>query len=247
MTDYVQHYFSTVIDLLAVLGRESGAQIAQAAELVAEAIQNDHDFLLFGSGHSTLIAQDAAGRAGGLVPALALRDISDGEAERIEGIAEIILGYYKLIPGSVIIIISNSGINAVPVEMAELCKGAGLTVIAVTSVAHSKSVPARHSSGKKLYALADLVIDTHGVIGDAAIELPGSALKSGAVSTILGSAIVQAITVQAVVLLMEAGIEPPVWISANLPDTGDHNRDLVVRYRPRQARYDRPIPIKRQS
>src|SRR5439155_25854461 len=135
----------------------------------------------------------------------------------LEGLAQYIIGRYELRPNSVIAIISNSGINAVPIEMTMLAKAAGLTVIAVTSLTHSKAVASRHSSGKKLYELADIVIDTHSVPGDAAIQLPGSALKSGATSTAVGSAVLQAITVQAVGLLIERGHQPPVWLSANLP------------------------------
>jgi uncharacterized phosphosugar-binding protein len=161
------------------------------------------DFLVYGSGHSALIARDAAGRAGGLVPALHILDIADGDAERLEGVAKIILGRYELRPGSVIFIVSNSGINAVPIEMAMLCKEAGLTVVAVTSLSHSRQFNSRHSSGRKLYELADIVIDTHATPGDASIELPGTSARSGATSTIAGSAVMQAVTVQAAGLLGE--------------------------------------------
>jgi glucokinase len=85
--------------------------------------------------------------------------------------------------------------------------------------------------------LADIVIDTHSALGDASIELPGSPYKTGATSTIAGSAIVQAITAQCAGLLAERGIEPPLWISGNVVSDGAHNKQLLERYRPFLARY----------
>lgn len=237
MTNYVEQYFAIAVERLQTLARDSAGDIHRAAQAVADAIANDRDFLLFGSGHSALIARDAAGRAGGLVPALQIEDVADGDAERLEGMGKVILGRYQLRAGSVMVIISNSGINAVPIEMTIMAKAAGLTVVAITSVAHSQSVQSRHSSGKKLYEVADIVLDTHGVPGDAAVELPGTPAKSGALSTLLGSAIIQALTVQAAALLAERGIEPPVFISANVSGGDEHNRALLERYWPRLVKH----------
>lgn len=237
MTDFVEIYLNNVIDLLSTLQRESRAAIQQAAAAVAATVAEGGLFLLYGSGHSALIAKDAAYRAGGLAPALAIEDIADGDAERVEGLARYILARYDLRPNGVIAIISNSGINPVPIEMALIARASGLKVIAITSLTHSRAVPSRHSSGRKLYEVADIVIDTHGVPGDATTELPGSAYRSGATSTIAGSAIVQAIAVGAAALLAERGSEPPVWVSANLPDGDAHNRALLERYRPQLVRH----------
>jgi uncharacterized phosphosugar-binding protein len=241
--DVVQNYFSIAVDLLNTAARESAADIRRAGEAVADALQADKDFLLFGSGHSALIARDAAGRAGGLMAALAIEDLADGDAERIEGVAKVILGRYVLREGSVIVIISNSGINPVTVEMATLAKNAGLKVIAITSISHSQRVPSRHSSGKKLYELADIAIDTHAIPGDAAIELPGTNIRVGATSTLLGSAIIQAVTVHAANTLVERGFTPPVFISANVVEGDAHNRALLERYKGRLVRYQLSLVV----
>jgi len=233
MDNYIDRYFSFAADLLTKVARESGPAIQQAAIAIADAIENDKDFLLFGSGHSGLVAQEAAGRAGGLAPAHVVRDLADGDAERLEGMAALMLARYDLRPGSAFVVISHSGINAVPVEMAMCGKQAGLTVIAVTALAHSKAVPARHSSGKKLYELADIVIDTHGVPGDAALEMPDNAGKSGSTSTLVGVAIIEALTLQAAAILIERGIQPPLIISSNVPGGDAHNIELMARYRSR--------------
>jgi uncharacterized phosphosugar-binding protein len=237
MENLSDQYFGFVTGLLHRIATESGDSIRQGAEAITGAIAQGGLFYLFGSGHSALIARDAAYRAGGLAAALSMDDVADGDAERIEGLARFIAARYDLRQGSVIAIISNSGINPVPIEMAMLARDAGLTVIAITSLAHTKAVAPRHSSGKKLYELADIVIDTHSTPGDAAISLPGSTLKSGATSTIAGSAILQAMTVQAAAALVAQGHEAPVWISANLPDSSAHNEKLLERYRPQLVRY----------
>lgn len=241
--NYVDPFFNFIADLMHTVAAQSGDAIRQAAEMVADAIQNDHDFFLFGSGHSGLVAHEGTGRAGGLAPAIAIQDVADGDAERLEGMAALILGRYDLRTGSVIIVISQSGINAVPVEVALLCKAAGLHVIALTSLAHSQLVAARHSSGKKLYEIADLVIDTHNIPGDVALQLPNSSLKSGAPSTIIGAMIIEAITVQAAALLAERGLTPPVFISSNVPGGDAHNQQLVAHYRPRMVRYQVPVLV----
>jgi uncharacterized phosphosugar-binding protein len=238
MTDLVQAYLSVAINVLKDVTRDSAADIHRAAELVADAIQHERDILVYGSGHSALIARDMAGRAGGLVPPLHVHDIADGDAERLEGVAAIILSHYDLQPGSVIFIVSNSGINAVPIEMAMLCKEQGLTVVAVTSVEHSRRYDSRHRSGQKLYQVADLVVDTRAVPGDAAIELPGTSARSGATSTIAGSAIMQAITVQAAGLLAERGFDPPIYVSANVKGGDEHNREMLDRYWNRLVRHE---------
>ncbi len=237
MTDYVRHYLDGLSDLINALATESAVSIQNASQAVASAVERGGTFILFGSGHSGLIAKDAAYRAGGLAPVLAIDDIADGDIERVEGVAKYIISRYELHPASVMAIISNSGINPVPIEMAMVAKAGGLTVIAITSVTHSQSFASRHSSGKKLYELADIVIDTHVVPGDASIELPAFSYKVGAMSTVAGSAIVQAITVGASALLADKGIDPPVWVSANVPDGDQHNNDLLQRYRPFLARY----------
>lgn len=238
MATYADQYFTYAIEQLGKIMRDSGGAIQEAAAAVADAIQQDKDFLLFGSGHSTFIAHEAAGRAGGLAPALTVQDYAGGDAERIEGIARVILSRYDLRAGSVIVIISNSGINAVPIEMTMLCKEKGLKVIAITSVAHSQSVTPRHPSGKKLYEVADIVIDTQGPQGDASMEVPGTPAKSGATSTVAGAAIIQAITVQAAAFLHERGIEPPIFISANSPGGDEHNERLLNKYWSRLVRHE---------
>jgi uncharacterized phosphosugar-binding protein len=246
MTNPITNYFSIAAGLLQQVAETSGESIYQAADAVATALQNDKDYMVFGSGHSAFIAQDAFWRAGGLAPVIYVEDIANGAGERFEGMAALTLSRYPLEAGSVMLVISNSGINPGPIEIAMLSKEAGLTVIAITSLKHSQSVPSRHSSGKKLYQAADIVIDNLGDPGDAVVGLPGYDLKCGATSSVVGCGIVQAITVQAATLLAERGIEPPVLTSANVPQGDARNEGLRQRYQPRMIRYQIANPITRK-
>ncbi len=237
MTNAITHYFEIATAQLHKVLHDSGEAILQAAQAVAESIANDKDFLTFGSGHSELIAREAFWRAGGFACANYIYDHTGGDLERVEGVAAAILGHYALRAGSTIVIISNSGINAVPVEAALLAKEAGLTVVAITSVQHSQSVPPRHASGKKLYEIADIAIDTHVERGDSVIPLPDSPIRVGATSTVVGAAIMQGIIVQAAMILAEKGITPPVLVSANVPEGDSLNQALKEKYMPRLVRY----------
>ncbi|MGJ3240339.1 MAG: sugar isomerase domain-containing protein [Anaerolineae bacterium] len=241
MTDHSTQFLEFAIQTLERVKTESDGAIREAAQAIADAISNEQLLFLFGSGHSALVARDGAGRAGGLVPAVLIEDVIEGDAERIEGMARIIVGRFALDEGGVLIVISNSGINAVPIEMAMLGKEKGLKVVAITSLTHSKSVETRHSSGKKLYDVADIVIDTHGARGDSALDVPNHTYRTGATSTMVGCAIIQAMTAQAVAIMAESGKTPPILVSANVPEGTEHNRALLKKYQTRLARYQLPL------
>ncbi len=236
MADMIARFHEYVNQQLAQIVEREAKNIQKAAEAVAEAIIDDRDFFTFGSGHSELVAREAMWRAGGLAPATSIHDHTGGDFERLEGVARLVLGHYVLRPGGVIIVISNSGVNPVPIEAAQFAKKSGLTVVAMTALAHSKDVPSRHSSGHKLYDVADIVIDTHTPRGDSAIPLQ-SGIKAGATSTLAGVFIIEAITVQAASIMEERGVTPPVIVSANVPEGDTMNDGLKQRYLSRHMRY----------
>lgn len=236
----IQKYFNTCIAQLQTVALKSKEGINTASTAIAEALIANRSFFLFGSGHSELIAREAFWRAGGLAPAIPIPDPLDGDVERLSGIAAVYLAHYDLQAGDVIIIISNSGINNLPVEMALECKARGMTIIALTSLAHSKAMKSRYPSGKKLLDIADVVIDTHGVLGDATLTLNNSKLKVGATSTVVGAAIIEAIISRTAEIMLKRGIEPPVLISSNTKAGDVHNRKLAKRYRQRLIRYEVP-------
>jgi uncharacterized phosphosugar-binding protein len=185
---------------------------------------------------------EIAGRAGGLVPTnrLALRDIVlYGDAPRSEldrydlerdpSIARTLLDLAPVQRHDLFVIISNSGVNGVVVELATLVKERGHDLIAITSRAHGEAAAPRHPSGRKLADLADVVLDNHAPYGDAVLPLPGGG-ATGAVSTITSALLAQLVVTQTVRNLLEAGEVPPVYLSANVPEGDEHNLRLEARY-----------------
>ncbi|MBN2224913.1 MAG: SIS domain-containing protein [Deltaproteobacteria bacterium] len=202
-----------------------GAAIKSAAAVVAGAIEMDGIIHTFGSGHSALIAQEIFCRAGGIVPINAILDpsflLSDGamrstNMERLPGAASISLAGHQIRSGDAAIIISNSGKNQAPVEMALKLKELGVKIIAITSMKHTQSVKPSHPSGKRLFEVADVTVDNHANTGDASISVPGVKALVGPTSTIMGSLIVQSIIIDAVALLAKKGKAPAIFVSVNM-------------------------------
>ncbi|MEU4573092.1 SIS domain-containing protein [Nonomuraea sp. NPDC023979] len=216
--------------------------IEKAAGLFTRALTRGGVIQAFGSGHSEAVAMEIAGRAGGLVPTnrLALRDIvlygdAPREAldrydlERDPAVARAILEAAPVHDDDLFVIISNSGVNGVVVELATLVKQRGHDLIAITSHAHSDAVASRHPSGRKLADLADVVLDNRAPYGDAVLPLPDGG-ATGAVSTITSALIAQLVVARTVRDLLAAGQVPPVYLSANVPEGDAHNLRLEALY-----------------
>jgi uncharacterized phosphosugar-binding protein len=217
-------------------------QIERAAQITAQALANDGILYTFGTGHSHVIAEDVAYRAGGLAPVDAVLEPSlTGHAkvwqseymERVHGMADVILNYYGISSKDVLVVISNSGRNAAPIEMAAGARERGVPVIAITSLAHSKGTTSRHSSGKKLYQLANVVIDNCCPKGDCLLHLDGLAAPIGAGSGVAGLFIIHSVIVQTIQNLLDRGIDPPVFRSGNLDGSDEFNQALLERYKGR--------------
>jgi uncharacterized phosphosugar-binding protein len=155
------------------------------------------------------------------------------QLERVEGLGATLLRAQPIQEGDVLIIASTSGRNAVALDMALAARELGVTTIAVTALEYSQQVQSRHSSGKKLYELCDLVIDNCAPLGDAAVEIEGFAQAVGPLSTVLGCAVVNAIATQVVANLVARGVTPPVFVSANMPGGDEHNARLLAENRAR--------------
>ncbi len=240
MSKIYQRYLDAVTKQLNAVVDEASADIEKAAQAIAQAIMDDKNYFLFGSGHSALIAREAFWRAGGLAPAMPIPDIMEGDVERLPGHGLAILAHYNLQKGDVIVVISNSGINYLPLEIAMKCKDIGMTVIAMTSKKHSATVEPRHPSGKRLMDIADIVIDNQVVRGDALLSLSDERFKVGPSSTILGAFVIEAVTARAAEIMLDKGITPPLLISANAPGGDEHNKAIADKYRNKLIRYAVP-------
>lgn len=229
--------------LLPILARALVSQrdvLLEGAARVADAIAAGRLVHVFGAGHAGILAEELFYRAGGLVPVLPIfgpgltlttRPITlETALERQPGYATLLLDAQQVQPGDVLIVHSNSGRNTVAIEMADEGRRRGLTVIALTNVEQCCSLPSRHPSGLRLTEAADLVIDNCGVVGDAAVQVPGVAAPVGPTSTVVGAALLNALVVEAIRLLAERGIEPPVTRSANIDGSEAHNQRVWAQY-----------------
>ncbi len=223
-------YLDEVCRLLQRMRDKQGPGIVKAAHMVGDTIIAGGLVYTFGSGHSQLLSQEVNARAGGLYPVVQIPDPMWGRAERVEGFGQVLLKNLALKPGETIFVISNSGRNPEPIEVAMLAKQMGLQVIAVTSLAHSKKVTSRHSSGKKLYELGDVVLDTGTPVGDACLKFKGMKDRAGAVSTVLGAALMNAVMSEAIQYMLDKDFDPPVLRSANLDGSDEHNAKVMGRY-----------------
>jgi uncharacterized phosphosugar-binding protein len=223
-----------------VTGQAEG--VARAARLIADALRDDGIVQAFGTGHSESLATEIAGRAGGLVPTnkIAVRDLvlygdapreilADPKLERDPGIAHRLYELTAPHPRDVFVIASSSGINGCVVEMARLVKEHGHPLIAVTSAEHTARATPRHPSGQRLSDVADVVLDNGAPFGDALLPLPSGGTVC-AVSSITGAYLAQMVNAEVVRLLVEAGVTPPVYLSANVPGGDEHNQELEDRY-----------------
>ncbi|MEV7890161.1 SIS domain-containing protein [Streptomyces sp. NPDC002817] len=220
-------FFDAAIGLLQRVREEEAAHIDAAGALLADTVAAGGRLFAFGAGHSSLAAQDVVYRAGGLalmnlltVPGVVGVDVMPatlGSAlERVDGLATAVLDSSPLRAGDTLVIISLSGRNALPVEMAMSARARGVKVIGVTSVAYASETTPRHSSGTYLKDHCDVVLDSKIAIGDAELTLDTVPAPFAPASTVVTSALLQAAVATAAADLAARGIEPPMLRSGNV-------------------------------
>jgi uncharacterized phosphosugar-binding protein len=237
---HFQNYISELQEVLERIKLEQLPAIEAAGHLVANALIADGVIHTFGTGHSHLIADEAFFRAGGIAAINPILDerlvflkgaLESTRAERVPGFARKLIEQELIGPHDVAILISNSGRNNVPVEMALEMKARGVKVIAITSVTQSSSSLPLHASGQRLFELADVTIDNCVPPGDALLALPGLTSRIGPSSTVAGAAIINSIMIEGVSESLRRGGDVPVLPSANIDGvTQERLRELLGRY-----------------
>jgi uncharacterized phosphosugar-binding protein len=238
-----QDYFNVCLRVLERIRDEEMDKIKEAARIIADAISGGNSFFAFGCTHSSLPIQEVFYRAGGFMlinpifpPGLTL-DVRPptmtSRLERLEGYGRLIFENVLAREGDVLLLISVSGRNAVPVEVAIEAKKKGMKLIVITSLEYAQNVESRHSSGKKVYELADLVLDNYSPKGDAVLKLGGLPQKIGSTSGVAASCMMHAIISQLIENLMAKGITPPIYMSGNLDGGAEYNEQMLDKYKDR--------------
>lgn len=232
-------YYHRANEMLARAWTVNAPVIAQLTPIIGESLARGGVLHTFGSGHSELIAREIIGRAGGLVCINGIIDPTAGFVENLVGYGTKLIErhdrQYQLLPGETIIVISNSGKNSSPLEVALYAKQKGLTVVGLTALAMSTTYATVHPSGKRLHEVADYVLDNGGVPGDAIVEVRDG-MMAGPTSTFIGCSLLNWLTLSVVEWLRDRGHELPLLRSQNLPGAIEHNRALGRRYQSRLSR-----------
>jgi uncharacterized phosphosugar-binding protein len=238
-------YFSKISKLIEVLGENSMPDIQKAAELMANSIAQDRAVFYFGSGHSVLPALDVFPRYGSFVGLQPIHDtrlmwsnvIGPGGTpellwlERQEGYIPNVFDSYVMGSGDTMIVISHGGLNAAGIEAAMYARERGVKVIAITSLENYRACTAKHSSGKKLADVADVVIDNGAPPEDSIIKIDGWEEPVSASSTVTVLVISMALVAETAAILAGRGIHIPTFVSPNVATDPLHNKKVYSKYK----------------
>ncbi|MGG4167826.1 SIS domain-containing protein [Rossellomorea vietnamensis] len=235
-------YFEKIQEKLHLVQTQEAEKMANLAQRISSCIQHDGIVHLFGCGHSHILSEEVFYRAGGLVPInpiliepLMLHEgaVRSSQLERAEGYASEFMSGQDIQPQDVVIVLSTSGKNPVPIDVALHAKEKGAYVASISSFDYVEKEISRHPSGKFLSEVVDLSINNHSVVGDAVLTDERVAVPFSPSSTVVGSAILNSIMAGAIEHMAEGGYEPPIFISGNVDGAGDHNERLIEKYRRR--------------
>jgi len=242
-----QSYFDATTALMQRILIEERDPLNRAAGRVADQIAADRLVHVYGpGGHSNLAAQEIFFRAGGLMHVSAILDegtlLSNGALrsmaiERTTGYGKVVIADARLGEVDLLILVNAYGINAALIDAALEAKRRGVFVIGINSHAHANASapchPARHPTKQNLHDLVDIAIDCKVPIGDALIPVPGMTEQIGAVSTFANGFALNCLVIRTVAMLMERGIEPPIWRSGNAPGGDEANAKFLAQFQDR--------------
>ncbi len=238
-------YYNEVIGIIDEIRSTERESILKAARIVADQVKKDRLVYVFGpGGHSNLAAMEVFFRAGGLMHVSAILNqetmlsvgaLKSMQTERLPGYGKIVVEDYGIGEGDLLIVCNAYGINSATIDAALTAKAHGATVIGVSSRQHAencpKDHPARHPSKQNLHDIVDCAVDCKVKLGDATIEIPGFEQKVGALSTYANAYVMNSIVVEAINMLVNEGVNPPVWRSGNCPGGDEWNNQFLERFR----------------
>ncbi len=242
-----ERWFARCDEILQRIRTTQLPAIRRAAELIAETAQNQGGLHFYDTGHCS---REAIHRAGGLCmlshlqfsltldsrPApkredpIAARRGTRRSADD-EKLAALAVEQSGLASGDVLIISSVSGRSASVVEVARAAQRLGVRVVAITNVTYSSAVESQHSSGERLFEIADVALDNCGVVGDAVLNMEGVDTGVAPSSGVAFCYLIWALVSEAVTGMLARGLRPHIYRSVNLPDGEQFNLAAEAAYR----------------
>jgi uncharacterized phosphosugar-binding protein len=227
--DIFSQYLTAVRAALDAIEATQLPLIRQAAAQFARTILKSRLVHVFGTGHSRMAVEEMFPRYGsfpGFHPIVELSMTyhnpvvgANGQRqamflENVQGFGAVLWRNFATSPDDALLAISTSGCNAVTIDVAHEAKLQGMTVVALTSLAHAAVSTSRHESGRKLHEIADLVLDQHAPAGDSIVWVKGLETPVAPLSSVTGCAIINLIKAEVARLLTEAGAPPKVLTAA---------------------------------
>lgn len=235
-----QKFFQELRSLIDRVEKTQDNAIERTAEAMANAVAKGNCIHIYDTGH--MLSSELINRAGGMYGFKALninfsvenlirpRPEDKTKDRNLEGFMRYALKTSNLQPGDVLVVGSVSGKSVFPVDIALIAKEMGATVVAMTSVTYSSMLKSEHSTGKRLFEVADIVIDNCAPPLDAMVEVPGQDITMCPASGISAATIMWAVEAHLVELLLARGVKPTILKSINFPGSEEYNNAEYQRY-----------------
>ena len=231
-------YFAAIETLMHKVSGEEQQAVEKIAGEIATRLARGGIIQLFGCGHSHLIAEESFFRAGGLVPvqpifveSLMLHEGATNSSanEKDPAFIHTFADRLDFRPDDTIIVISTSGRNPVPIDVAMKARQCGAYTVSIQSLQYKASEqPSKHQTGDRLEDVVDDVLNTHVPLGDGL--LTSGDLSYAPASSIMGNLLLHATFSRVIEQMIESGQEPPVFKSGNLDGSTAHNERMIATY-----------------
>ncbi|HJF32418.1 MAG TPA: SIS domain-containing protein [Sporosarcina psychrophila] len=231
-------YFTAIELLMKKVIREEQQSVEKVATEITRRLSLGGIVQLFGSGHSYLIAEESFFRAGGLVPVQPIivesLMLHNGAAqaslnEKDPELTQTFANQLDIRPEDTVIVISTSGRNTVPIDVAYIAKECGAYVVSLQSLQYNASEhPSKHKSGNRLETVVEAILNTHVPVGDGLLTLDG--LPYAPASSVIGNTLIHATFSRVIEMMIENGVKPPIFKSGNLDGSTAHNELMIAAY-----------------
>ena len=235
----LDRYNETIDSLLNRVRETQREQIITAGKMIADAVAGGACVHIHDTGH--IIDSELIFRGGGLIlykpfkygltvtDPVRSRDRSDLDT-CAAGLASYAIKASGARPGDIMILGSVSGRNLPVVDLAVESREFGMKNIVITSLEYSRQVKSDHPSGKRLFELADLVIDNCAPAAEAMMDVKDLPARFAAASGISAATIMWSVSSVVIEEMLSKGLTPGVLKSANFPDGNEFNKQVIEHY-----------------